>query len=335
MSVRVAPSRTAVGVTAAAFAGHGVEEIAHAAERRTGDVEPGHAGALQGHHEPAGDRHVAVDARLIAPAALGRLDFDAVVDGLLGGVAVIVVVRHAEQFAERDRADRLGVELLIGADLVEELALLVHFLQQMAPAAADDGREGILGIAIGRVAGALEREQGHPGGGRVVVVARTAFVWAGETPLSGAELAVGEPAESERDGTFGLAGAAVGLEQRFLHAGSAASEPDADRGGHQGAGRGERIGGDLVGVGHADRIVDLRQVLGREDLVGQCEVVLVSGIHVQVVGQRDAGVFAVAGIEEQIVFDRRLKEEEAQHDQGRHVHDRAQEPGRSARRARR
>ena len=121
----------AVGVAAAVVAGDLVEELAHAAEGRAGDVEAGHAGALQGHHEPAGDGHVAVDAGLVAPAAFGRLDLDAVVDGLLGGVAILVVGGHAEQLAEGDGAHGLGVELLVGADLVEELAFLVHAAEEL------------------------------------------------------------------------------------------------------------------------------------------------------------------------------------------------------------
>ncbi len=262
-----------------------------------------------------------------APAPFGRLDLDAIVDGFLGGVAVLVVVGHAEQLAQRDGAHRLGVELLVGADLVEELAFLVHPAEQLVPAAADDGRELVLGVALRSVAGALEGEQGHGGGGGVVVVAGAVGVGAGEAPLAGTKLAIGEPFESERDGALGLAGAAVGFHERFFGAGLAAGERDADGGGHDDAGGRERTGSDVGHVGGGEWVVDQGQVLCGEDLVGEREVVVADGGEVQVVGDGDAFDIAVAGAEEQVVFEFWLEEEQAKENQRRHVDDRAQEPG--------
>ena len=86
-------------------------------------------------------------------------------------------------------------------------------LRSLIPAAADDGRELVLGVALRSVAGALEGEQGHGGGGGVVVVAAAVVVRSGEAPLAVAELSIGEPAEAERDGALGLAGAAIGFHE--------------------------------------------------------------------------------------------------------------------------
>ena len=72
-----------------------------------------------------------------------------------------------------------------------------------------------------------------------------------------------EPAEAHADGAFGLAVAAVGLDQRLFMPGSrpvsampmtwAATGPVGSR----------AIGGDVGGFGRGERIVDDRQIVGR------------------------------------------------------------------------
>ena len=150
-------------------------------------------------------------------------------------------------------------------------------MSKLIPAAADDGRERVLRIALRRVAGALEREQGHGGGGCVVVVAAAVVVRAGEAPLAGAELPIGEPAEPERDGAFGLAGAAIGLEERVLHARLAAGERDADgRRASTVPVASSGLGAMSVASGEAKGSSTLRQVLGGEDVLVELQVVRIA-----------------------------------------------------------
>jgi hypothetical protein len=81
-------------VTVFVAAGHGVEKLLDSFKHGTGHFDAGHSGALQCHDEPAGDRHVAVLAGHIAPAAFGCLNFHAVVDGALCSVEIRFVAGH-------------------------------------------------------------------------------------------------------------------------------------------------------------------------------------------------------------------------------------------------
>ncbi len=83
-------------------------------------------GRLERHHRPAGDGRVVVAAaRRVAPAFPGILRGDQEVDGFLGGQVQRVGGGHAVAFGQRERGDRVVVEVLWAARADAALGILL------------------------------------------------------------------------------------------------------------------------------------------------------------------------------------------------------------------
>jgi hypothetical protein len=221
---------------------------------------------------------------------------------------------------------QVRVEPAVAGAFLEKAAVFVLAFEQRLPAFGDDGSERLLAVAHGRVAGALEGEQSHGGGGVGVLGVGAVGVFAGEAPEALAPLIAREPAKGFADGALGGAGAAVGAEERVLHAGGAA-----EKGGFYGGDFGDRFKaerGDRGRLGGNARCVGAFELERLDRVAGIHRRLVERERHVEIAGG-DVLAAGVVDAEAQDEFGDVVGGDhpQAKDDDQQHVDDGADEPG--------